>query len=137
MRTTFLSGSRARRLLALPLLFAALALVSACGKKTSGQDYTVRGLVRQLPADGRDFTLEHEAIPAFVGRDGEASGMMSMTMPFELEKGVSLDGVEVGDPVEIQLHVDWSADLAVVVTALRELPAGTKLDLPAAEPAGT
>ena len=80
------------------------------------------------------FQLHHEAIPGFVGRDGQASGMESMTMPFELEKGVSLEGVAVGDPVEIKLHVDWSADLAVVVTALSELPAGTKLDLPGLEP---
>lgn len=140
MRTDSPSGPRARRAWIPALGLAALTLVSACGRKDVGHDYTVRGIVRQLPSPGdpaSDFYLEHEAIPGFVGRDGQASGMDSMTMPFELAKGVSLEGVAIGDPVEVRLHVDWSADLAVVVTALEELPAGTRLDLPSGERSGT
>lgn len=132
-----LFGRRAG-LAALALGLAALALIASCSRPSQGHDYAVRGVVRQLPAPGDPaggFFLHHEAIAGFVGRDGQASGMDSMTMPFELAQGVSLDGLAVGDPVEIRLHVDWAADLPVAVTAIRELPAATELELGADRPA--
>jgi hypothetical protein len=119
---------------------AALVLIASCTRPSQGRDYAVRGLVQQIPTAGdpaSGFVLRHEAIDGFVGRDGEASGMESMTMPFALARGVALDSVAVGDPVEIRLHVDWSADLPVSVTAIRELPAATVLNLGADPPANS
>lgn len=120
----------------MPLLV--LALVSACThERAAARDYTLNGIVRQLP-DPRDpatsFYLEHEAIDTFVDRDGKVSGMDSMTMPFDLATGISLHDIAVGDPVAVTLHVDWSADRPVEVTRVVELPPDTKLQFRAARP---
>ncbi len=142
MEITRGSRSKTRKNLGLPALVLVLpALLAGCSKPgkagAAGRDYTLRGVVRQLPDPkdpGTSFYLEHEAIPNFVNREGEASEMMSMTMPFDLARGVSLDGVAVGDPVEATMHVDWEADRPVELTRLAELPPGTRLDIPPAEP---
>lgn len=104
--------------------------------------YTVRGRVAQLPdRDGvppKDLSITHEQIEDFVGASGEVPvrdgvrGMRSMTMPFpRLDEGVSLEGVEVGDPVEFELNVIWNGGVPNFwISSLKELPADTELDLP-------
>ena len=47
--------------------------------------------------------------------------MDSMTMPFRLEPGVSLVGLEAGEKVRFELGVDWEADVPVRITDLEEL----------------
>ena len=119
-------------------LLAALG-VAACSDKGAGASraYTVRAQVLQLPDPanpGTGITLNHEAIDDFVDRSGEVVGMDPMSMPFPVADGVSLDGIQAGDVVEIELRVDWDAEPAVAVAAVRELPPGTKLDFRAAKP---
>lgn len=119
---------------ALAVVLASLAL-AACGQ--GGRDYTVRGKVDQLP-DAKDpasqLMIAHEAIDDFVDRDGKASGMDSMTMSYPLADGVKTAGLAVGDPVELTLHVDWSADRPAEITRLEKLPPGTPIVFRAARP---
>lgn len=126
---------------AFPLILFFLAVVSlaGCAGKTEepGRTYTIRGQVTQLPDPnnpGTGLSLNHEAIDDFVTRDGEMTGMDPMTMSFQVDEKVSLDGIERGDVVEFKLHVDWGADTEVEIVEVRELPPGTKLEFRAAKP---
>ena len=121
------------------LLFALLPLLAAgCSGRaeegTAGHDYTVRARVAQLPYQGSGLYLEHEAVDNWVGRSGKVEGMHPMTMPFPLAEGLSLEGIQRDDIVEVQLHVDWEAERQVEITAIRELPPGTRLDFRPAQP---
>ena len=107
------------------------------GEDLPGQVYTVRGMVRDLPnpdRPGSEFSVRHEAIDDFVSLQGEVIGMSSMTMPFPLADKVSLDGVAIGDPVEVILKVDWDGDVPVQVTSVKELPPDTQLEFRKARP---
>lgn len=121
------------------LILCSFAMLAGCAAKDSGsgRTYTTRGQVIQLPDPanpGTGLTLNHEAVDQFMDRQGEIVGMDPMSMPFPVAKGVSLEGIQVGDVVEFKLHVDWSAEPAAEITEIRELPAGTKLEFRAAKP---
>jgi Cu/Ag efflux protein CusF len=132
------STVRGKTLLTILLFTLPPLLAAGCsgrsGTRNTGHTYTVRALVEELPGPTNGLNLTHEAIDDWRGRSGEVTGMSTMTMPFPLADGVSLAGIERGDVVEIQLHVDWEQDLAVQITALRELPRGTRLDFREANP---
>jgi hypothetical protein len=88
----------------------------------------VRGEVVELPAaGGSDLVVHHEAIDDLVGVDGTVWGMDAMVMPFALDAGVDLEGVGVGDKVELTLQMDWLADQPHRILALRRLPPETQL----------
>ena len=87
--------------------------------------YTVRGVVRQIrPAiDGRtQLSILHEAIPDFVGINGDVVGMKSMTMPFAVADQIDLDDFGPGSRVEFQLSVDWDRVEPGLITAIELLP---------------
>lgn len=99
----------------------------------------IRGEIVTLPDDsapGSEFKIRHEQIPEFKTSDGVVninskgiSGMASMTMPFPLAEGVSLDGFAVGDKVEFEFVVNWGGNRpAWEVTKLTKLPAETELN---------
>lgn len=130
-----------------PLLAALAILLSLTGcageegdgpAGGSGHTYTVRGQVTQLPdpaSPGSGIYISHEAIDDYVNRSGEVEGMDPMNMPFPVASGVPLAGIQPGDIVEFELHVDWqSEERPVEITRIRELPPGTKLVFRAAEP---
>jgi hypothetical protein len=97
----------------------------------SSRRYTVRAEVIRLPEAGaplRELVLRHEAIPDFVGQEGRVVGMEAMVMPLEVARALPLEGVRVGDKVEIVLEVDWSRPSYRVVH-LSLLPVSTVLDL--------
>jgi hypothetical protein len=130
-------GVRARAFRRTLFLLAVLSLAGCSGEKESGRTYTVRGQVTQLPDPnnpGTGLFLNHEAIDDFVSRDGEVVGMDPMTMSFLVDKGASLEGIGVGDVVEVRLHVDWGAETEAEIVEIRELPPGTKLVYRAAKP---
>lgn len=133
MKPSALSGNLLRLILLLPPLFL-LAAGCAGRAEEKGRTYTVRAQVEQLPSEGGGLSLRHEAIDDWVGYSGEVEGMDSMTMPFPVAEGVSLKDLQPGDIVEAEVHVDWEADLAVQITALRELPPGTRLEFRTAVP---
>jgi hypothetical protein len=140
--------------IAASFVLSALALSAACGApapdteaenptdstEPSGDSYTVRGLVEEVPEAGHAearLRIRHEAIPDFKGMDGEVwpGGMESMTMSFAVADGVSLEGISAGDKVEFLLVVDWAKKPTQWITRIAELPAETVLDFgPAADP---
>lgn len=104
---------------------------SATSAPTVDRYEGVRGRISALPVEGspteQDFRIHHEAMPTFKGMTGKL-GMNSMTMKFPLGDGVSLEGFEIGDPIEFDLEVSWDASPPYWVTNLRKLPADTVLD---------
>ncbi len=130
-------GVRARAFRKILFLLAVLSLAGCSGEKEAGRTYTVRGQVTQLPDPsnpGTGLYLNHEAIDDFVSRDGEMVGMDPMTMSFLVDEEASLEGIAVGDVVEVKLHVDWGAETEAAIVGIRELPPGTKLVYRAAQP---
>ena len=109
-------------------------IVAACGgdaRSAPGRTYTVRGLIRQLPAAGRpgsELLIHHEPIPDFVDAKGRTVGMDAMSMPFPVSDPTLLDGLAVGDRVELDLHVAWDGSPPVAIERIERLPEGTRLD---------
>lgn len=91
--------------------------------------YTVRGVIRQLPADGNDLRVEHEAIPDFRSAGGEIVGMGAMVMPFPLAEGVGLGDLQPGDKVEIVLEVNWTGVRPYQATSVVPIDPQTPLEL--------
>lgn len=70
--------------------------------------------------------IAHDAIPDFVGPNGQTVGMRAMTMPFPaIAPDVSLDGLERGTDVTFTFRVDYAADPKYVVTNITPLPTPT------------
>jgi len=112
----------------------AALLLFACGaEETSPTEpdgtYEVRGRIMEMGE--RNLAIHHEAIPDFTNREGEVSGMDSMTMMFHRPESIALDGIEVGDPVQLTFEVRWSGDHTLTITALQKLPDDTELELSA------
>jgi hypothetical protein len=141
--------------IALALLpLAALAALSGCEDRAASRPsappaaapirppsaiYTTRGIIRQLPEPGRpqtEFQVEHEAIDNFKNQSGLVVGMNAMIMPFPLGPGVTLDGFNIGDTVEITFAIWWDGPGPEYhATRVVKLPAETKLEFRAARPA--
>ena len=88
------------------------------------QTYTVKGKVAQLPdpaVKGSMFQVAHEDIPTFVRKDGTL-GMNAMTMPFPPAAGLSLQGLAVGDEIELTFEVRWDRIPPQQAVAVRKLP---------------
>lgn len=101
------------------------------------QVYTVRGEVVGLPqgeGEPRQLRVRHEAVPDFVGSDGEIVGMASMTMPFPVAADVDLDDVETGDKIEMTFEVRWEGEGPLRIVEVEELPADTALEFETPEP---
>ncbi|MDP9121594.1 MAG: copper-binding protein [Acidobacteriota bacterium] len=121
-----------------------LLVLASCARRAEqrphGHSYTLRGEVTQLPDPGSDpgsLSVHHEPVDDLVDRDGRKVGMDSMVMPFPLARGVTLDGVAVGDPIAFTLRVDWQADPEIEIVAVRKLAPGTRLSWGTARPGRT
>lgn len=137
------AARRRRHTTLLPAALVALLAATACApggdggdspseEPAPGQAYTVRGEVTATPGEG-DLTenqvrIHHEAIPGFVGYDGEVVGMASMTMPFPAADTVELGELAVGDKIEFTFEVNWDDSPGYRITAIRKLPPETELD---------
>jgi Cu/Ag efflux protein CusF len=69
--------------------------------------YQVTGTVRAMPGNGRavnELLVKHDPIPQYRDRGGNIVGMKAMTMPFYIAEGVKLDGIHVGDAVEMKVQ---------------------------------
>lgn len=132
----------ARRILSPSLvLLAVFTLAALAGCKGSSPSvevaahrYTVRGEVVSLPtAPGGPLLLRHEPVDDFADASGKVIGMDSMTMPFPLAAGVSLEGLAPGDKVEVVFSMSWSPS-RYAIESLKKLPADTVLRTGKARP---
>ena len=105
---------------------ALAALIGACGGEAPAppgelRSYEVDALVRWVAPPGaepREIEIRHEAIPTFVGIDGEVVGMEAMTMRFPLAGEAADAAVAPGDEVRFTLEVDWEGSPPARVTAI-------------------
>ena len=135
MKTSAVSTGHVLSLLLLCILLPGITGCSGGGHEPAkGHDYTVRARVEEVPNRSSGLYVTHEAIDDWVSRSGKVEGMSSMSMPFPIAPEVSVEGLQPGDVVEMKLHVDWEADLAVQITGLRKLPADTRLEFRDAKP---
>jgi Cu/Ag efflux protein CusF len=126
------------RIVAWTLVWAVAALAGCSDRQPapvnqsgSAHTYTVRGQILQLPSANsvdQRMMIHHEAIPDFKDEHGKVVGMKSMIMPFPVAAGVSLDGLEVGDPIRFSFDLDWESKQPYQITKIEKLPAGTKLN---------
>ena len=96
--------------------------------------FVTKGRVEGLPARGAIyFSIHHEEIPDFVYPDGTL-GMKEMIMEMPVfAPGVSLEGLDVGDVVEMTFEMRYRSEPQMIVVGLRKLPADTPLKLGAVE----
>jgi Cu/Ag efflux protein CusF len=96
-----------------PVGIAFLALITTFSLSSGNawaQDvfsYSVKGVVKALPGNGRasnEIIVKHEAIPDYRDESGNIVGMMAMTMPFYLAKTTKIDGIAVGDAVQMTVE---------------------------------
>lgn len=128
------SAGVARSSILIVSAFALSSMIACSGpddrEPTEARRYQVRGqVVRPVDTSAaeRSLWLTHEAIPDFVGIDGELEGMDSMTMLFVLDTSLETSGLTKGTKVRFELTVDWSAAQAGKITAIEILPAETTL----------
>ncbi len=88
--------------------------------------FTVRGVVKKLPSGQpgprRELLVKHEEIPEYRDRSGKVVGMMAMTMPFYLAPQLSLEGIQVGDAVELSVEQRIEPRFSDEVVAIRKTP---------------
>lgn len=123
-----------RTLITLALLSSLTLLTPACGGEKAApaaasapEVYTVRGLVKGVTGD--EVSFQHEAIPAFKGRDGKAADMASMTMSFGIGDGIDRALLKPGAPVTMTFEVRWTERPALKATKVEALPSTTELTL--------
>lgn len=143
------------------LLMGCGGVLSGCPRsetaapKSAGLDrapdvsYSTRGIVESLPEAGKptsEFMVKHEAIDDFLNPVNGQVGMNAMSMPFTLGKGVTLDGLKVGDKVALTFGVWYKPRPGqpekktidtYAVTKIEKLPAETELEFRPARPKPT
>ena len=112
----------------LTLVFAPM-LALGCDEKRTPEEYTVRGRITAMPAgeQSEELDIHHEAIPTYKHRDGQVRGMDAMVMTFAPASGTSLQGLAVGDPVQMTFEVRWDEHPALVIRQIQELQPDTQL----------
>jgi protein SCO1 len=117
-----------RILESIAICFAASLLLAACGRHPEqptasspssevpgapeARTFLVKGVVQNLPPDGRSALVKHEAIPGF---------MEAMTMPIEVKDASELESIVPGDQILFRLIVTeddaWMDQVTRVGTA--------------------
>lgn len=98
-------------------------------------DYTVRGRVADLPDPARpasDFKVYHEPIPSWKRNFNQPPvGMNAMQMPFPPSSPEVIEGIAVGDVVEVLFRVSYDREDGALMgwkaVRVTKLPPDTKL----------
>jgi hypothetical protein len=104
---------------------------------SDAKSYIVRGEVISVPQAGKPGTeliVKHEPIDTFRNASGQTVGMSTMGMPFTPGKGVSLEGIEPGDKIEMRWVLQWKPEAKEYIESRRKLPAETQLRFGEAHP---
>ena len=114
------------------IALALTALLVACKKDKGGdsaeaQEYTARGIVTSV--SDSEISMNHEAMPDFVNRQGKKVGMAAMTMPFGVAKGLDTSTFKVGDKVSFTFDVDFGRKKPTQIKSVKVLPPETELEL--------
>ena len=113
------------------VLAALLLALLGCGRDPGYEHlYTTRGIIITLPGDKayEEFIIHHETIPDYISINGSV-GMNEMAMPIPVPDKSVLDGINVGDKVELTFGERFEPDHKMGVTAIKKLPADTELNL--------
>jgi Cu/Ag efflux protein CusF len=101
-----------------------LLLFIANAAAQDSYSYTVKGVIKALPGNGRaanELIVKHEPIPNYRDEAGNVVGMMAMTMPFYLSESLSASGLEVGDSVELTVEQKLKPKFSEQVVVLKKL----------------
>src|SRR5436190_1353257 len=79
------------------------AQVKAEHRSTNTQIFQVKGVIKDLKADGKTVEIRHEAVTNYVPT--VSIYMPAMTMPFEVKRTNELAGLKPGDTVTFRLSV--------------------------------
>jgi Cu/Ag efflux protein CusF len=113
-------------------------LVVVCGvapltvSEASAQEvysYSVTGVVKALPGNGRaanEIIVKHDPIPNYRDEAGNVVGMAAMTMPFYLSAQASIEGIQVGDSIELTVEQRLKPKFSESVVALHKRPTEKK-----------
>jgi len=108
------------------LLTTSVLVLASCTapnhQASSPRIFNVRGVVKEIQADGRTALSQHEAIPNY---------MPAMTMPFPAKKPAELAGLRPGDEISFRLSVNQDTSWIDQIS-----PTGRKVAL-AATPASS
>lgn len=107
------------------LTLTSLLLVCNDAMGLDAATYSIKGVVKALPGNGRaanEVIIQHEAVPDYRNRSGEIVGMSAMTMPFYLRRDVSLGDIKVGDSVEFQVEAHFEPRFTEEVASIKKAP---------------
>ena len=112
------------------LLLLLLSLAGCDSAPDYEYTYTVRAIVLSLPGDRvtQEFIVHHETIPDYRSINGSI-GMNEMAMPIPVPDRSVLEGIAVGDKIELTFGERFEPDHKMGVTAIKKLPPDTKLNL--------
>ncbi len=106
--------------LVLVLTIGGIALASA----ESSYTFNVSGVLRALPGNGRaqnEIIVKHERISVYRDSAGQIVGMMAMTMPFYLAPTTSIEGLKVGDKVQLVVEQTFEPKESEFVVAIKKV----------------
>lgn len=105
------------------LVAAAAVLTVGSARADDAYKFKVKGVIRGLPGQGLakdEVLVKHQEIPEYRDQSGKVVGMMAMTMPFYLAPGVSMEGLRIGDPVELEIEQHLEPEFSERVVTIKK-----------------
>lgn len=92
--------------------------------------YTTRGVIISLPGEKayEEFIIHHETIPEYISINGSV-GMNEMAMPIPVPDKSILEGIVVGDKVELVFGERFEPDHLMGVVSIKKLPDDAEMNL--------
>jgi protein SCO1 len=102
-----------RAMISIAVLAGFLCVLSGCNKKTAddGQLFHMKGKIVSVSPHEKTITVDHEAIPGFMG---------AMTMPYPVRNAKDLAGLAPGDEITADVAVESGVPLLENVTVTKK-----------------